>query len=135
MRARTTGVSVTGCCSLLARHRADAAFHVKYDHFRRAAVMHTVNPLPGKPGQRGEVSIIGRKLRLETPNLICRGSLSSTKSTQSPMTGSGYYLCRFDEKRGTGIPKRQRANHAAKIRIQHRFEYAPSPEFIHGVVV
>ncbi len=37
--------------------------------------MHTVDPLPGKIGKRGEVFLSGQNLRLEAPHLTGRGSL------------------------------------------------------------
>ena len=37
--------------------------------------MHTVDPLPGKIGKRGEVFLGGQNLRLEAPHLTGRGSL------------------------------------------------------------
>ena len=37
--------------------------------------MHTVDPLPGKIGKRGEVFLRGQNLRLEAPHLTGRGSL------------------------------------------------------------
>ena len=68
-------VSVVGGSFLPAMGRADAAVHVEDDPRRRATVMHTVDPLPGKIGERGEVFLAGQNLRLEAPHLTGRGSL------------------------------------------------------------
>ncbi len=69
MVAGAAEVSVVGCALLVAVCRADAAVHVEDDHLRRATLMHTVDPLPGKIGKRGEVFLGGQNLRLEAPYL------------------------------------------------------------------
>ena len=68
-------VAIIGRSLLVAVGRADAAVHVEDDLRRRATVMHTVDPLPGKIGKRGEVFLGGQNLRLEAPHLTGRGSL------------------------------------------------------------
>ena len=75
MIAGADEVSVVGRSLLVAVCRADAAVHVEDDPRRRATVMHTVDPLPGKLGQRGQALVGGLHLRLETPHLTGRGSL------------------------------------------------------------
>ena len=75
MVAGAAEVSVVGRSLLLAMGRADAAIHIEDDPRRRATVMHTVDPLPGKVGKRGEVFLGGQNLRLEAPHLTGRGSL------------------------------------------------------------
>ena len=75
MIACAAEVSVVGRSLLLAMGRADAAIHIEDDPLRRATVMHTVDPLPGKIGKRGEVSLGGQNLRLEAAHLTGRGSL------------------------------------------------------------
>ena len=68
-------VTIVGRSFLLTMGRADGTVHVKDDHLRRVPVMHTVDPLPGKIGKRGEVLLGGQNLRLEAPHLTGRGSL------------------------------------------------------------
>jgi hypothetical protein len=68
-------VPVVGRSFLVAVCRADAAVHIEDNLCRRATVMHTVDPLPGKIGKRGEVFLGAQNLRLEAPHLTGRGSM------------------------------------------------------------
>ena len=76
MVAGAAEVAVVGRALLFAMGRADTAVHVEHDRLRRVAVMHTVDPMPGKIGQRGKVLVAGQKLRLEAPHLAGGRGLS-----------------------------------------------------------
>ncbi len=75
MIAGASEVSVVGRSFLVAVGRADATVHVENDLRRRAMAVHTVDPMPGKIGKRGEVFLGGQNLRLEASHLTGRGSL------------------------------------------------------------
>jgi hypothetical protein len=62
-------VAVIGGAFLIAMGRADAAVHVEHDCLGRMPPMHPINPLPRQIGQRGEVLVGGKELRLEAPHL------------------------------------------------------------------
>ncbi len=88
MVAGAAEVTVVGRSFLLAVGRADAAIHVEDDPRRRATVMHTVDPSPGKIGKRGEVFLCGQNLRLEAPHLTGLGHLfRDSMATDDPPHG------------------------------------------------
>ena len=57
---------------LLAVSGADARIHVENDASRRATTMHTVDPLPGKFGERGKVPFRREPARFKAPHLAWR---------------------------------------------------------------
>ena len=74
MIAGTPKMAVVGRALLVAMGRTGAAVHIKHDHLRRMPLMHSVYPLPGKIGKRGEI-FLGGQNRLEAPHLTARGRL------------------------------------------------------------
>ena len=76
MVTRAAEVTVVGCSFLIAVCRADAGIHIENDLRRRVPIMNLVNPHPVHVGQCLNVRIGGQNLRLETPHLAGRGSLS-----------------------------------------------------------
>ena len=76
MVASAAEVAVVRRPLLFAMGWADAAVHVENNHRRRVPIMNLVNPHPVHVGQCLNVRIGGQNLRLETPHLAGRGSLS-----------------------------------------------------------
>ena len=78
-------MTVIGCTLLVTVGRADAAVHVEDNHLRRAAVMHIVDPLPGKIGRRGEI-FLGGQIRLEATHLAgrCAAALDRLAADDPP---------------------------------------------------
>lgn len=70
---RAAEMTIVGRAFLFAVGRALRGVHVQDDGFRLLALMDPVDPRPGEVGQRRQIIIRRRPLRLEAPHLTGRG--------------------------------------------------------------
>src|SRR5271169_6403692 len=72
MLLRPSVMTVPDAPLLLAMGRADAGIHIEHDAARRPSTVHEVDPLAGQIGQRGQVGLCRKPLRLEAAHLAWR---------------------------------------------------------------
>ena len=106
MVAGPSEVSVVGRSFLVAVCWADTAVHVENDLCRRTTVVHTVDPMPGKIGKRGEVFLVEsrsaksrhRTRNADPKNPFLGGVLAGEIRTVAPETVGYWSLTTLREK-------------------------------------